>query len=194
MTDVPGPHEDNDIRLRDALVAGHEQALAEVYDLYAPVVFGVALHITKDRGAAEDVVQDVFVELWQRPERFDPKRAPLRGWLCMIARRRAIDWTRRRTNKDWSLTDLDLDVPWAGFEDDVLVSIANKQVRDAVAALPVPHRQAIFLAYYQGLTYREVAKALNIPEGTAKWRLRGALRSIGEQLAAEGLEGLAASG
>ena len=179
--------ERNDARIRDALIAGSEQTLAEVYDTYGPLLFGVALHITGDRGAAEDIVQDVIVDLWQRPEHFDPQRASLRGWLCMIARRRGIDWTRRRRpHQDLSLTASDL--ASSGFEDDVLGSTAYKRVRKAVGDLPMPHRQAIFLAYYHGLTYREVAQALNIPEGTAKWRLRAALRRVGEQLTAEGFE------
>jgi RNA polymerase sigma factor (sigma-70 family) len=188
VTDVLESTEENDLRIRDALIAGSARTLAETYDTYGPLVYGVALHITRDRGAAEDVAQEVFVDLWRRPERFDPKRAPLRGWLCMIARRRAIDWIRhRRTQHDLTLTALDL--ASTGFEDDVLVSTTHKRVRKAVADLPTAHRQAIFLAYYHGLTYREVAKALSIPEGTAKWRLRGALRRIGEQLTAEGFEG-----
>jgi RNA polymerase sigma factor (sigma-70 family) len=187
VTDVPESTQCNDARTRDALIAGNERALAEVYDTYGSIVFGVALYITKDRGAAEDIVQDVFVDLWQRPDRFDPQRAPLRGWLCLIARRRGIDWIRRfRTQPDLSLTAADLAV--TGLEDDVLVSTAYKRVRKAVADLPTPHRQAVFLAYYHGLTYREVAKVLSIPEGTAKWRLRVALRRIGEQLAAEGFD------
>lgn len=106
----------------------------------------------------------------------------------MIARRRGIDWVRlRRTRQNLSLTDTDL--VSTGFEDDVLASTAHKQVRRAVADLPPAHRQAILLAYYHGLTYREVAETLGIPEGTAKWRLRTALRRIGAQLAAEGFEG-----
>jgi len=180
--------DENDVRIRDSLIAGSERALAEVYDAYGPVVYGVALHLTRDQGAAEDIAQDVFVDLWRRPERFDPQRAPLRGWLCMIARRRGIDWARRRrTQQNISLTDMD--VVSTGFEDDVLASTAHKQVRKVVADLPMAHRQAIFLAYYHGLTYREVAVTLGIPEGTAKWRLRSALRQIGEQLTAEGFEG-----
>ena len=187
MTDVLESVDQNDVRIRDALIAGSEQTLAEVYDTYGPLVYGVALHITRDQGAAEDITQDVVVDLWRRPERFDPQRAPLRAWLCMIARRRGIDWIRRRrTQQNLGLAAADL--VSTGFEDDVLVSAAYKQVRQAVADLPAPHRQAIFLAYYRGLTYREVAKALGIPEGTAKWRLRGALRRIGEQLTAEGFE------
>jgi RNA polymerase sigma factor (sigma-70 family) len=185
VTDVLGSADENDVRIRDALIAGSERALAEVYDTYGPIVYGVAQHITRDQGAAEDIAQDVVVDLWRRPERFDPQRAPLRGWLCMIARRRAIDWVRhRRTRQNLSLTAV---YPASsGFEDDVLVTTAYKLVRQAVADLPTLHRQAIFLAYYDGLTYHEVAKALSIPEGTAKWRLRSALRRIGEQLTAEG--------
>jgi RNA polymerase sigma-70 factor (ECF subfamily) len=179
---------ENDVRIRDALITGSERTLAEVYDTHGPLVYGVALHITRDQGAAEDITQDVFVDLWRRPELFNPQRAPLRGWLCMIARRRGIDWIRRRrTQQNISLTDTDL--VSTGFEDDVLASTAHKQVRKAVADLPTPHRHAIFLAYYHGLTYREVAETLGIPEGTAKWRLRSALRRIGEQLTAEGFEG-----
>ena len=70
----------------------------------------------------------------------------------------------------------------------MVVSTAYKRVRQAIGDLPMPHRQAVFLAYYDGLTYREVAAALNIPEGTAKWRLRAALRRVGEQLKAEGFD------
>jgi RNA polymerase sigma factor (sigma-70 family) len=187
VSDVYESTKGNDERVRDALVAGSERALAEVYDTYAPLVYGVALHLTRDRGAAEDIAQDVFVDLWRHSARFDPERASLQGWLCMIARRRGIDWIRRRrTQQERILTAMDS--ASKGFEDDVLASTAHKQVRKAVADLPMPHRQAIFLAYYHGLTYREVAMALSIPEGTAKWRLRRALRRIGEQLTAEGFE------
>jgi RNA polymerase sigma factor (sigma-70 family) len=187
VTDVLESPDANDVRIRDELIAGWEQALAEVYDAYGSVVFGVALHVTRDRGAAEDIAQDVFVDLWRRPERFDPQRGRLRGWLCMIARRRGIDWVRR-TRTQQSLRLIAADPAPAGFEDEVLASTAHKQVRKAIADLPTPHREAIVLAYYQGLSYREVAKALSIPEGTAKSRLRSALHRIGEQLAAEGFD------
>ena len=187
MTDVSGIPDGNDVRIRDALVAGSEEALAEVYDTHGPIVYGMALQVTRDRGAAEDVVQEVFVDLWQRPERFDPHRAPLRHWLCMIARRRGIDWIRRRRAQE-NVRLAAIELPPAPFEDEMLASTSYKQVRNAVADLPEPHRRAIFLAFYHGLTYREVAEALSIPEGTAKWRLRNALRRIGEQLKAEGFD------
>jgi RNA polymerase sigma factor (sigma-70 family) len=173
--------------MRDGLIAGSDRTLAEVYDTHGPIVYGMALQVTRDRGAAEDIAQEVFVDLWLRPERFDPHRASLRGWLCMIARRRGIDWVRRRSAQERArLATMDPTPP--RFEDDILNSTAYKQVRKAVADLPTPHREAILLAYYHGQTYREVAQTLNIPEGTAKWRLRNALRRIGEQLVAEGFD------
>jgi RNA polymerase sigma factor (sigma-70 family) len=175
-----------DVRLRDELIAGSEESLAEVYDTYSPVVYGLALQTTRDRGAAEDITQEVFVDLWCRPERFDPCRAPLGGWLSMIARRRGIDWLRRRRTQADAVAVAGGE-PEHRVEDAVLVSATHTQVRRAVAELPATHRQAVLLAYYDGLTYREVAVALNIPEGTAKWRLRNALHRLGERLTAEGL-------
>jgi RNA polymerase sigma-70 factor (ECF subfamily) len=105
----------------------------------------------------------------------------------MIARRRGIDWTRRRRTRP-AVGLSALEVASIEYEDDVLDSVEYKQVRKAVEDLPTAHRQVVFLAYYLGLTYREVAKTLSLPEGTAKWRLRSALRRIGDQLLAEGFE------
>lgn len=179
--------DDSDHRIRDGLIGGREQALAEAYDLHSSAVYGLVRHITSDQTAAEDVVQEVFVELWRRPERFDPNRSRLRGWLCMIARRRAIDWIRRRRTQDQYVqrrTEADFATPCV--DEEVLTSITYKQVRKAVNELPPAHRQAILLAYYQGLTYREVGVALGIPEGTAKSRLSSALRRMAERLADQG--------
>jgi RNA polymerase sigma-70 factor (ECF subfamily) len=173
--------------MREALTAGRPDALAEAYDAHASTVYGIALRITNDHGAAEDVTQDVFVELWQRPERYDPGQAPLRGYLCMIARRRAIDWRRRQvTRTHYNLLLAGQAVPAPNVEEDVEASTVAKIVRARPAGhdLPPLYREAIALAYYYGLTYREVAAELRIPEGTAKYRLRTGLRRIGEQIAA----------
>jgi RNA polymerase sigma-70 factor (ECF subfamily) len=188
VTDVLGPVYDDDVRLREQLAGGYEQALAEAYDAHASAVYGLALRITGDQGAAEDIAQEVFVELWRRPERYDPQRTRLRSWLCMIARRRAIDWLRRRGTQDHYAHMLVEPASTAGVEDDVVTASVAKQVRTAVEELPEQHRQVIVLAYYNGLTYREVAKVLDIPEGTAKSRLRSGLRRIAETLNDEGFE------
>jgi RNA polymerase sigma factor (sigma-70 family) len=174
---------DDDARTREALTAGSATVLAEVYDAYSSAVYGIALRITHDHGAAEDVTQEVFVELWQRPERFDPGQAPLRGWLCMIARRRAIDWRRRQVTRDrYTLLLAGQAVPAPNLQDDVEAGTIAKAVRAAVHDLPPLYRDAIALAYYYGLTYREVAKELGIPEGTAKYRLRAGLRRLGDSI------------
>lgn len=191
VTEVLGGVDDNDVRLRDALMGGCEEALAEIYDTHSPTVYGLALRLTGDRGAAEDIAQEVFVELWMRPERYDPRRTRLRSWLCMITRRRAIDWLRRRHTQDRYAPVLAEPTAAAGVEDDVLTASLAAQVRTAVDQLPSQHRQAILLAYYQGLTYQQVARALNIPEGTAKSRLRSGLRRLADALAAAGFDDLA---
>jgi RNA polymerase sigma factor (sigma-70 family) len=171
--------------MREALTAGRADALAEAYDAHASAVYGIALRITNDHGAAEDVTQDVFVELWQRPERYDPGQAPLRGYLCMIARRRAIDWRRRQvTRTHYNLLLAGQAVPAPNIEEDVEASTVAKLVRAAVHDLPPLYREAIALAYYYGLTYRQVAAELGIPEGTAKYRLRTGLRRIGDSVSA----------
>lgn len=174
----------DDATMREALTAGRDDALAEAYDRYAGSVYGIAMRITNDHGAAEDVTQEVFVELWQRPERYDPGQAPLRGWLCMIARRRAIDWRRRQATRDrYTLLLAGQALPAPNLEDDVAASTMAKLVRTAVHGLPPLYREAIALAYFYGLTYREVAAELGIPEGTAKYRLRTGLRRLAEALA-----------
>jgi RNA polymerase sigma-70 factor (ECF subfamily) len=188
VTDVLGPVYDDDVRLREGLAGGYERALAEAYDAHAAAVYGLALRITGDQGVSEDIAQEVFVELWRRPERYDPQRTRLRSWLCMIARRRAIDWLRRRGTQDHYAHMLAEPATTGGVEDDVVTASVAKQVRTAVEELPEQHRQVIVLAYYNGLTYREVAKVLDIPEGTAKSRLRSGLRRIAETLSAEGFD------
>lgn len=181
MTEVVSVRDD--ATMREALTAGQSDALADAYDLYAAAVYGIAVRITNDHGAAEDVTQEVFVELWQRPERYDPGQAPLRGWLCMIARRRAIDWRRRQVTRDrYTLLLAGQALPAPNVEEDVEASTMAKLVRAAVHDLPPLYREAIALAYFYGLTYREVAVQLGIPEGTAKYRLRTGLRRIGDSM------------
>lgn len=169
------------------LRAGDETALAEVYDAHASVVFGLARRITGDAVAAEDLTQDVLVWLWQHPEAFDPARGSLRSFLATVARRRAIDWVRsaaaRRRREDGdSSTSPDPPDP----ADVIATAALHAEVGTAVEDLPEPQREALVLAYYSGLTYREVAARLDIPEGTAKSRLRSALATLATRLREEG--------
>jgi RNA polymerase sigma-70 factor (ECF subfamily) len=177
-----------DEELCQRLVDGDETALARVYDLYFPLVYGLAARVTGDWAAAEDVLQEVFAHLWQRPEAFDPRRGSLRAWLGTLAHNRAVDWVRReQSRRRRQLAALPEDSAGRDPEDGALAAAVASRVRAAVAALPPPQRQAIQLAYFEGRTYREVAEILGIPEGTAKSRLRLGLRRIAGTLAAEGI-------
>lgn len=185
MSDVRS-HAD-DVRLRAQLVAAEEGALTEAYDLHAPSAYALALRITSDPSWAEDAVQEAFVELWRHPERFNPTSGSLRTWLCMLARRRAIDLLRRQSAQRDHLTRLAGQAPVEPtVEEDVVGAAQAKAVRECVRDLPVLYRDAIALAYYYGLSYRQVAVELGVPEGTAKSRLRSGLRLLAERMSAAG--------
>jgi RNA polymerase sigma factor (sigma-70 family) len=186
--DSPGPAVARDEELRLRLAAGDENALGEVYDLFSPLVYGLARRVTGDAEAARDVAQEVFVSLWERPLAFDPERGSLRTWLATITHRRSVDWVRKESRHRRPPPVLDMaHGEVAGVEDDVLSSELARTVKRSLHTLPPPLRDALELAYYQGLTYRQVAVALGIPEGTAKSRIRSALLRLGRQLEREGL-------
>ncbi len=178
-----------DAHLGARLVAGDEQALAEVYDRYSALVYGVARRVTCDNAAAEDVCQDVFVHLWQHADDFDPDRGTLRSWLGMLAHRRSVDWVRshvRARNREMRSSEPAL-APDA-IEDTATVVVEadlGARARSAVASLPAAQREAVTLAFFGGHSYREVAELLGIPEGTAKSRLRLALSHLAAVLPAE---------
>ncbi|MGQ0778605.1 MAG: sigma-70 family RNA polymerase sigma factor [Pseudonocardiales bacterium] len=180
-----------DREIHQRLVYGDENALGEVYDRYCRVVHVVALRVTRDTGIAEDVTQEVFVSLWERPLAFDPERGTLRGWLCLLAHRRAVDRVRAEVRRRILVTEPYLCEPAASSDitadpaEIVLASMTAASVRAALANLPLLLRQAIELAYFHGRTYREVAAELGIPEGTAKSRLRSGLRQLAVALSSE---------
>lgn len=176
--------------LHDRLVAGEESALAEVYDRYAPLVHGLALRVTGNWAAAQDVTQEVFVQVWEHPARFDPARGELRAWIGVIAHRRAVDWVRREVaqRRNAALPADRAGTPAEpGPAEEVLAAEVCARVRLAVDALPEPQRAAVRLAYFEGHSYRQVAAALGIPEGTAKSRLRLGLAGLARRLEAEGM-------
>jgi RNA polymerase sigma factor (sigma-70 family) len=171
----------DEYRLHDLLLDHNIAALAEVYDRFASTVFGVALRVTTDRQAAEDVTQDVLLELWRRPERFDPERGGLRPWLATIAHNRSIDWIRHQQaarGRDRAHLERSFAGPVPGADDDVQARMTAERVRAAVAALPEAERTAIELAYFSGRTYRQVGVDLAAPEGTTRSRIRSGLRHL----------------
>jgi RNA polymerase sigma-70 factor, ECF subfamily len=176
-----GAVEGTDALLVARLAAGDDHALAEAYDTLAPAVHGVALRVLRATSAAEDVVQDVFVQLWTHPERYHAETAPLRTYLMVLARNRALDLLRsdqRRAARQERHHHLSLppDAPSPG--DEVAAKQAARLVQDAVRRLPAGQRRLVELAYFEGMSYREVAMTEGIPEGTAKSRLRAALAKL----------------
>ncbi|MBV9095054.1 MAG: sigma-70 family RNA polymerase sigma factor [Streptosporangiaceae bacterium] len=169
-----------DALLASRLAAGDDQALTEVFDRFGPAVYGAALRIVGD-DAAQDVVQEVFVELWRHPDRYNPAAGALRAYLVMMTRHRAVDLVRselRRVARQKRHSRLAPAQRLGSVSDEVIAADAASAVREAVRMLPDGQRQVVELSYFQGLSYREVAVAAGISEGTAKSRIRLALAKL----------------
>ncbi|MFZ0014841.1 MAG: sigma-70 family RNA polymerase sigma factor [Acidimicrobiia bacterium] len=178
MTDPsPGDHQ-----LVAEVAAGHEPALERVFRAYGGAVKAVARRVLNDDTLAEDVVQDVFVTFWNSPERFDASRGSLRTYLLTIAHRRAVDVVRSEVARAQREEKSPPPAPTIDLENEIWQRSQSKIVRDAVAALADDERRAISLAYFGGMTYVEVAKTLDQPEGTVKSRIRSGMRKLASVL------------
>ena len=170
----------SDTELVSAIRAGDHGAMAALYDRYSPVVYSVALRVLGDTGAAEDVQQDVFMQLWRNPAAFDSSRGNLGAWLAVITRNRAIDALRKRRPQD-DIEDIVLSVvPDMAAEAD-RSRIAVK-IRDLLGAMPAVQRSALEMAYYEGLTHTEIASKTGEPLGTIKTRIRAGLIALRKAL------------
>jgi RNA polymerase sigma-70 factor, ECF subfamily len=171
-------------------IGRYEQgALAEAYRRHAGSVFGLAKRLLADHSRAEEIVQEVFVRLWNEPSRFDPERGTLRSYLLAHTHGRAVDLIRadasRRTREEREArqqADGGYDIALEVWD----MALAG-HVRDALAALQPGEREAIELAYFGGLTYREAAEQLGQPEGTVKSRIRSGLKHLRSELQRAGV-------
>jgi RNA polymerase sigma-70 factor (ECF subfamily) len=175
--------------VRDRLIARDPSVMSELYDQFGSYVFGLAARVIGDRHAAEDVTQDVFMSIWERPEAFEPSRGRLRTFLGTLAHRRAVDVVRREeARRRRAARDAATGVPIPDVGELAMAIVAAEQVRAEVDRLPREQREAIELAYFGGRTYRQVAEELGIPEGTAKSRMRLGLSRIAQALEAQGAD------
>jgi RNA polymerase sigma-70 factor (ECF subfamily) len=177
--------------LAAAIAARDERALAEVYRRHGPSCFALARRVLVDRTLAEEVVQEIFVRLWNEPLRYEPTRGSLRSFLVAQAHGRSVDLLRaetarrRREEKDARQRR----EPEIDLEREIVSLTDGETVRDALAALPEGERVAIELAYFGGHTYREVAALLEQPEGTVKSRIRSGLLRLRAALVDAGITG-----
>jgi RNA polymerase sigma-70 factor (ECF subfamily) len=182
----PGPPGKDDLdRLLAAAARGEHGAFDLVYEQLSGPIYGVIRTVVRDPGQAEEVAQEVLLEIWRTSVRYDPGKGSAATWATMIARRRAIDRVRssaaaaareRRTAM--------AEVPWDQIGETVEATVGHERLRRCLAGLSDLQREAIMLAFYSGHTYAEVAGMLGIPVGTAKARIRDALIKLRDCLQA----------
>jgi RNA polymerase sigma-70 factor (ECF subfamily) len=182
----------SDARLVTSIARYSEVALAEVYRRHGRAVYGLARRVLQDTAEAEDVTQEVFLRLWSEPDRFDPERGSLRSFLLAQAHGRAVDAVRStssrraREARDAARTArAEYDLQHEAWD----LALAD-QVERAMSELSDDERRAIELAYFDGRTYREVARVLEQPEGTVKSRIRSGMRRLRDALVDAGVRGV----
>lgn len=170
----------------ERVARGDQSGLADLYDRHARFVYSLALRVLRDSGDAEDVVQEVFCQVWRQASRFDVSRGNLAAWIVTLTRTRAIDALRRRKARPPLTNDakpvecaddspgIDVQVMWEG---------RARDIRNALDNLPLLQRVAIELAFFDGLTHSEIAERLEVPLGTVKTRVRQGLLRLRDSLA-----------
>ncbi len=158
------------------LQRGDEGAMGQLYDRYSKVVYSVALRVLRDPAAAEDVLQEIFMQIWRKPESFIATRGSLGGWLSVVARNRSIDLLRRRRPTD-SVEDVQLASPYNLAVEAERNSLMEK-ARTVVQLLPAEQRKTLEMAFFDGLTHAEIAEMTGDPLGTVKTRIRSALTTL----------------
>lgn len=165
--------------------AGDQGAFTRLYDMLSPRVFGLILRVLVDRSQSEEVLQEVFLEVWQSAARFAPNKGQGRSWILTIAHRRAVDRVRSAqasADRDVRVGFRDLDVAHDGVAEEVELRIEGRRVAQAVAALPEAQREALTLAYYGGYSQSEIAALVGAPLGTIKTRMRDGLSRLRNEM------------
>lgn len=166
----------DDASLIASIRAGNQSAMAELYDRYSSMVYAVAMRVLGETAAAEDVLQDIFMQLWRKPGTFDASRGSLAPWLSVIARNRAVDVLRkRRPQNDIEDVVLSVETDLAAEADRSRVA---EKIRSALKDMPVPQRSALEMAYFEGYSHAEIANKTGEPLGTIKTGIRAGLMAL----------------
>jgi len=188
---MPHIDERSDAQLVTSVARYSEVALAEAYRRHGGAVFGLAKRVLQNAAEAEDVTQEVFLRLWNQPDRFDPARGSLRSFLLAQAHGRAVDAVRSSSSRRAREARDALRTAEASYDmqHEVWDLAVADQVAQAMGELPDEERRPIEMAYFDGRTYREVAQLLDQPEGTVKSRIRNGMRRMRAVLADAGIRG-----
>lgn len=172
----------SDWSLIERVVARDESALAALYDRYSGLLNGILNRILRDAQAAEEILQDVFFQVWRNAAQFDPARGSIAGWLVVASRNRAISRLRRRGQGDTEeLIENTVALP-LNIETEAAQKEMLGKVRGAIADLSREQQEAVELAYFEGLTHSEIAARTGDPLGTVKTRLRSAVEALKKKL------------
>lgn len=178
----------NDTELLLAVHGGSPDALGLLYDRFSRLVYSLAWQITGDDGAAEEVAQEVFLQVWNKAATYQPELGKVSTWMASIARHRAIDYVRRRktrpeeTQVSWDTEEMP-DLPDdTEVESEVESTQERRRIHQALGQLPAEQRGTLALAFFQGLSHQEIADTTGEPLGTVKTRIRLAMKKLKEML------------
>lgn len=180
-----GPSTDHVALLLAQISEGDQGAFAQLYDMLSSRVFGLILRVLVDRSQSEEVLQEVFLEVWQSAGRFAPNKGQGRTWVLTIAHRRAVDRVRASqssADRDVRVGMRDLGVSHDSVAEQVELSIEGGKVVAALATLPEPQREALVLSYYGGYSQSEIAVLIGAPLGTIKTRMRDGLSRLRSEM------------
>ena len=176
IADMPQPAVEDDASILALVQSGDERAMALLFDRYSRLVYSVALRVLRDPTSAEDVLQEVFMQIWRNPDSFTAARGSLGGWLAVVARNRSIDALRRKRPS----TNID-DIPIASsynLADETERNSLMERARGVILQLPREQRKTLEMAFFDGLTHSEIAEMTGDPLGTVKTRIRSALLTL----------------
>jgi RNA polymerase sigma-70 factor (ECF subfamily) len=170
------PSAQDDAALLALVQKGDERAMASLFDRYSKVVYSVALRVLRDPSSAEDILQEVFMQIWRNTDSFVATRGSLGGWLAVVARNRAIDTLRRKKPTD-QVDDMALASNY-NLANEAERNNLMEKARSAIHKLPTEQRKTLEMAFFDGLTHSEIAEMTGDPLGTVKTRIRSALTTL----------------
>ncbi len=179
---VAQPEPEDDGALLARVQRGDERAMAVFFDRYSKIVYSVALRVLRDNASAEDVMQEIFMQVWRTPHSFLPSKGVLGGWLALMARNRSIDRLRRRRPSE-PIQELTL-VSACNLGNDAERSLLMQRARAVLKLLPIEQRKTLEMAFFDGLTHTEITEMTGDSVGTVKNRMRSALLTLRKGLQA----------